>query len=266
MANSIPKSGTHMLMRLLSLLGFYKSTLFIVPPVVDHRVPTTERLLRMTMRDADNINIGAGSFAEINRTWLKWRLRFVRKGAFFGGHCVYTPELDRLLSRNQVKMVGIIRDPRDVAVSYMHYVQQSEGHHFHEGYKTMRGDYERLMFSIRGGKVGGHVLYPLGETYREFLKWQSQQGAFVIRFEDLVGERGGGTSGQQQELIESVGGYLGLNLRSHETSSIQNNLFGVGGTFRKGQIGGWKNELSKEHEIAIEQEFGYLLTELGYEY
>lgn len=265
MANSIPKSGTHMLMRLFTLLGVSKSTLFVPPPVADNGFPTAERLLRKAMPSEGTITIGAGSFAEVNRTWLEWRLRLVRRGAFFGGHCVYMPELDRLLRKNQVQMVGIIRDPRDVAVSYMNYVQQAEDHFFHRGYTVMSSDHERLLFSICGGKLDDQALRPLGETYREFLKWRSEYDALVIRFEDLVGVRGGGSAELQQRTIERVCDYLDLSTPSETVSLVQEKLFGVGATFREGRIGGWKNEFSEEHKIAIERQFGSLLSELGYE-
>jgi hypothetical protein len=162
-------------------------------------------------------------------------------------------------------MIGIIRDPRDVAVSYMHYVQQAKGHFFHRGYKVMPSDHERLLFSICGGKLDGQALRPLGETYREFLKWRSEYDALVIRFEDLVGVRGGGSAELQQRTIERVCNYLGLSTHGDIVSSVQEKLFGVGGTFREGRIEGWKNEFSEEHEIAIERQFGSLLSELGYE-
>ena len=39
----------------------------------------------------------------------------------------------------------------------------------------------------------------------------------------------------------------------------------MGRTFRKGQIGGWREEFSSEHERAVEGVVGPLLVELGYE-
>jgi hypothetical protein len=46
---------------------------------------------------------------------------------------------------------------------------------------------------------------------------------------------------------------------------VEENLFGVGRTFRKGQIGGWQEEFSPEHERALKERAGSLLVELGYE-
>lgn len=264
MANSIPKSGTHMLMRLLRLLGVPKSSLFITP-TADSGFPTVERLLRKASTNGDKIAIGAGSFADISRTWLDWRIRLVREGAFFGGHCVYTPDIDHLLSKNRVQMVGIVRDPRDVAVSYANHVKKDKTHFLHEGFIALPDDHERLLFSITGGKLDEHTLRPLGETYREFLRWGSKSEALLIRFEDLVGEKGGGQSDVQRNTIERVSEYLNLDMHSDQISSVQKTLFGVSGTFREGQIGGWERELSREHVTAVQEELGDLLSILGYE-
>jgi hypothetical protein len=46
---------------------------------------------------------------------------------------------------------------------------------------------------------------------------------------------------------------------------VEEELFGVGPTFRKGQIAGWREEFSPEHERAVKEQAGSLLVELGYE-
>ncbi len=42
-------------------------------------------------------------------------------------------------------------------------------------------------------------------------------------------------------------------------------MFGLGRTFRKGLIGGWRSEFSEEHTQAAREVAGPLLVELGYE-
>jgi len=53
-------------------------------------------------------------------------------------------------------------------------------------------DHERLLVSIRGGELGGRKLQSLDERYRQFLRWEREGGAAVVKFEDLVGTKGGG--------------------------------------------------------------------------
>jgi hypothetical protein len=47
--------------------------------------------------------------------------------------------------------------------------------------------------------------------------------------------------------------------------TVEENIFGVSKTFRKGQIGSWREEFSAEHERAVREIAGPLLVELGYE-
>ena len=48
-------------------------------------------------------------------------------------------------------------------------------------------------------------------------------------------------------------------------SLVEEELFGVGSTFRKGQIGGWSEVFLPEHVQAAKEVVGPLLVKLGYE-
>jgi hypothetical protein len=134
------------------------------------------------------------SSQHISRRWLTRRLSKVPDGGFVNAHCIYTPELADLFRQEGMRIVCILRDPRDVAVSQMHYIKQLENHFAHEGYMALPSDSERLLVSIRGGELGGRKLQSLDERYRQFLRWERDGGAAVVKFEDLVGTKGGGAS------------------------------------------------------------------------
>jgi hypothetical protein len=87
----------------------------------------------------------------------------------------------------------------------------------------------------------------------------------MVKFEDLVGIKGGGSAEAQREAVERVGRHLGIGVGQERMRAVEEGLFGVGRTFRKGQIGGWREEFSSEHERAVEGVVGPLLVELGYE-
>jgi hypothetical protein len=192
----------------------------------------------------------------ISRRWLARRLSKVPDGGFVNAHCIYTPELADLFRQEGMKTVCILRDPRDVAVSQMHYIKQLENHIAHQGYIALPSDHERLLVSIRGGELGGRKLQSLYERYRQFLRWERDGGAAVVKFEDLVGTKGGGSTEAQRLAVEGVASHLGV---------VEEDLFGVGRTFRKGQIGGWREEFSAEHKRAVKGVLGSLLVEWGYE-
>ena len=108
----------------------------------------------------------------ISRRWLTRRLSKVPDGGFVNAHCIYTPELADLFRQEGIRIVCILRDPRDVAFSQMHYIKQLENHFAHEGYMALPSDSERLLVSIRGGELGGRKLQSLDERYRQFLRWE----------------------------------------------------------------------------------------------
>jgi hypothetical protein len=296
-ANSIPKSGTHLLDRLLVLLGLglidlgglrphlaksnyrfplvnqrLKSILGLRKPedvmgigphlVEGGRFPPARRFLRGR---GEKVTVGVVSPQLISRRWLARRLAKVPHGTFVNAHCIYTPELADLFAQEGMRTVCILRDPRDVAVSQMHYIKERKQHFAHEGYMSLPSDSERLLLSIRGGELGGRELQPLDQRYRQFLRWGQEGGAVMVKFEDLVGIKGGGSAEAQREAVERVGRHLGIGVGEERMRAVDEGLFGVGRTFRKGQIGGWREEFSSEHERAVEGVVGPLLVELGYE-
>ncbi len=261
-ANSIPKSGTHLLDRLLVLLGFEQVEGGIRPNLVEGRFRPVRRLLRGR---GEKVTVGVVSPQQISRRWLAGRLSKVPEGGFINAHCIYTPELAGLFREEGMRTVCILRDPRDVAVSQMHYIKQREQHFAHEGYMALPSDRERLLVSIQGGELDGREIEPLGERYGQFLKWGREGGAAMVRFEDLVGPMGGGSEEAQRLAVEWVAAHVGAAVGEGTMRAVEESLFGVGRTFRRGQIGGWREEFSAEHERALRGTVGPLLAELGYE-
>jgi hypothetical protein len=105
----------------------------------------------------------------------------------------------------------------------------------------------------------------LDQRYRQFLGWTQDEEAVMVKFEDLVGTRGGGSAEVQRLAVGRVATHVGTSVSEQTMRLVEETLFGVGRTFRKGQIGGWREEFSPEHEQATKDVVGPLLVELGYE-
>jgi hypothetical protein len=296
-ANSIPKSGTHLLDRLLILLGIELVNFGGLKPhrVEGNQFSSTSRYLRafLGLRKPEYV-MGIGSHLvegglfpparkllrtwgstkvvtgvdfpkQISRGWLRRRLDKVPDGCFVTAHCIYTPELAGLFREKGMRAVCILRDPRAVAVSQLYYIKQLKSHPIHEAFMELPSDHERLLVSIRGGELGGRELLSLDERYRRYLGWEQDKGAVVVKFEDLVGPNGGGSAEAQRRTVERVAAHLGLPASERTMRRVEEGLYGAGRTFRKGQIGGWREDFSPEHERAVEETAGSLLVELGYE-
>ena len=247
-ANSIPKSGTNLLARLLTLLGFEQtSEVGIRSRLVAGPFSPARKLLRA--RSSEKVTIGVVSPQQIDRRWLGRHLSRVPDGCFVTAHCVYSPELASLFAGERMRVVCILRDPRDVAVSQMHYIKQKKRHPIHEAFMALPSDEERLLFSIRGGVLGGRELRSLDERYRQFVGWQRDENSVLVKFEDLVGPKGGGSAEAQRATVERVARHVGLEPDERIMHTVEN-IYGVGKTFRKGQIGSWRSEFSEVHARA----------------
>lgn len=239
LANSIPKAGTHLLTRCLSLLpGITDSGRRIRGHVVDDR--------------------------------LEAQLRKVGEGRFMPAHLTYSDERAQLLADLGFKMALITRDPRDIVVSHFHYVTYgSRRHRLHAYYNSLPDDHTRLMVSITGVLEPRHDtavrLLDIDRRCRAFLTW-ADHGTCVVRFEDLVGLHGGGSYEAQHREIERLAEHVGVELDESAIGRIASRVYDPkSSTFRKGSTGDWKNHMTPEHRAAFKRIAGRLLVDLGYE-
>src|SRR5215207_11363224 len=106
-ANSIPKSGTNLLARLLTLLGFEQtSEMGIRSRLVAGPFSPARKLLRA--RSTEKVTIGVASPQRIDRRWLERRLSRVRDGYFVTAHCVYSPELASLFAGDAGERMRVV--------------------------------------------------------------------------------------------------------------------------------------------------------------
>ena len=248
LANSMPKAGTNLLLRLLSLLP--------------------------DLRRGGHIDIGPDQgITEWSTREQKQFARFlssIAPGVFSSGHCYYFEPLADLLDRRDIKCVTIVRDPRDVCVSDHHYIMTSAKHRLHKPYQRMASDSDRLMASIVGmssAQLNGDApSLDIGRHFEHFVGWRYYSNGIVVRFEDLIGGRGGGDDRVQRREIQRVCDYLGIAMARHEIDAVAEGLFSKDAkTFRRGCIGDWRDEFNDEHRAAFDRVAGDVLDTFGYQ-
>ena len=165
---------------------------------------------------------------------------------------------------NQRLKIILIRDPRDCLISQLHWLLKT-----HSWIIFSESNYiDKLKFKDQLNYV---ILYPdkkFGMRYQfSTVKNMSHvSNLHIIKFEDLVGPRGGGCLEKQVSVLKKLASYFGFqDLSNKEYLSIANSLFGDTNTFRKGKIGGWKNCFSNAHKDLIKQRLGEELIYFGYE-
>lgn len=156
--------------------------------------------------------------------------------------------------------VFLYRDPRDVVLSYYHYIMKGEGRIFPSVYyylKSLPNFEEQFRCLILGNPQYPGAPFPsIRDYFLNFSCWLHYENLVNVRFEDLIGSRGGGETQTQIDTIWN----LQLRFRiSGDPARFAAELFDTDSpTFRKGRIGSYKEEFKKSHHEAfasLDQDF-----------
>ncbi len=262
-ANSVQKSGTHLLLRLLELLGVPRYPRWRLDPEWTRERSVGKRLLMRPPGVGEPVPIGQG--VVVSSWWVARLLRRMPDSTALLGHAAWSPELDALLARNGTRTACIVRDPRDVVVSYAHFLVR-----IGKDKITRRPEHQALMAlpdhrARMGAMIEGHgATVGVPERFRAFLGWLDRPDVLVLRFEDLVGAAGGGDDAAQRREAERLASFLGQERRADEITAACAAVWGGTATFRKGQIGQWREEFDDELRALADRAMGDLLVRLGY--
>lgn len=240
LVTSLPKSGTHLVIQPLHRAGM------ALRPILEQ-----------------------WSLGEEERRGL---LRSIRRGEALYGHIPHDGERAALLKERGVRVVVLLRDPRDVAVSMAHYIpERGEAHrlgpHFRERLSDFEGRLEACILGVRAEEAGVPEGLPdLGSRFRAFFRWAEEGGAFLCRYEDLTRVSGGeGAETARREALRRLFAFLGLPESGRTFEGALRSLEEThGATFRKGGSGGWKNHFAPRHLEALQRVFPEGLGRYGY--
>jgi hypothetical protein len=244
LANSFPKSGTHLLAQICEGL------------------PGRE-------------NYGAFLGSETSSFQLRERspentARFIRgfvPGEIIRGHLYYeSGYTDALAARNTVNYF-VYRDPRAVVVSEAHYLREMNRWHRLAPYFRQAATIEdAIALSITGLEPPAPgIFYPnIAARFARYHGWLRHKDCLPIRYEDLVSDGRGIVIQQMAELYaRHAGGNFELEACiGAMTAAIAPQK---SHTFRSGKKSGWRKEFTPEHRRLFDQVAGDLLIELGYE-
>ena len=240
-ANSMPKAGTNLLLRVLYLTPF---------------------LHRKFTRTINNCS----------REILINKLENFRKGEIAAAHLFYSQEREALFQSMGFKHVFMIRDPRDIVTSSFVYITyKDKRHRLHQYFKnSLKTDSDRLFATIRGVDASilpdGERALSIGEHLEQYLPWISSNSCMFVRFEDLVGSRGGGDDEKQFDSLRRIYQFLDIQGDPKSIKILSKKIFDSGSrTFFKGQIGGWREYFTKEHRLEFKEIAGQALIKMGYE-
>ncbi|MBN1537154.1 MAG: sulfotransferase domain-containing protein [Anaerolineales bacterium] len=245
-ANSFPKSGTHLLTQ--ALQGFTQ-----LGPAIDSGLPA------VVMYEGDS-----GRTRAVHE--ILEDLHRLLPGDIAYGHLHAIPEVVEFLRQDGFATYFILRDPRDVVISHVHYVTDlAPRHALHRYYLDNLPDFdERLKISILG-LPGIDFDFPnIRQRFEPFLGWMDCPDVMILHFEDFVADRKS-VLGKVVDFAVKKG--FPLNVDSEETVRILENNINPqrSPTFRSGKTGGWRSQFNPEHKRLFKDISGDLLITLGYE-
>ncbi len=245
-ANSFPKSGTHLLIQVLQ--GFANLGPAVVsglPPVVTYHASSGEpRSVEQILSD----------------------LSHLRPGDIAYGHLHAHPQIVEALCCPEVALFFILRDPRDVVVSHVHYVTEMEPNHAHHRYyrEVLRNFDERLRISILGRAEWGALFPDIRQRFEPYLGWMDRPEVLTLKYEDFLVDR--------WATLENILDHAlarGFPLSYERSRAIQILEQSINPnrspTFRQGKSGEWRECFSPEHRRLFKEVAGDLLIRLGYE-
>ncbi|MDP8921302.1 MAG: sulfotransferase domain-containing protein [Chloroflexota bacterium] len=235
---SIPKCGKNVVRSLLPSLGLSQVSTSEMPVAASHvyarwlratqprgRHPSVDAIIRETRPAFEHV---LGLLGELPG------------GRYVQGHFAYDEELHAAVRAARIPIVLVYRDPRACLASLAHYLVE-------------RGEPADFLPRLRSRDVpsalrllldGDEAVVPFEHFFAPYDGWRRAEGVLALRFEDLIGPRGGGSRTRQFATIIRLAAHLGWRGAPWQLVSAAKHAFNPrAGTYRRGTIDGWREDL-----------------------
>jgi sulfotransferase 6B1 len=244
LANSFPKSGTHLLLQLVNGL----------PDREDYGAFLGSETSSFQLRERSEAN--TSHFIQ----------GFV-PGEVIRGHLYHEPPYAAGLAERNTVHYFIYRDLRAVVVSEAHYLREMNRWHKLAPHFSKLSIEDAIALSITGfdPPVPG-INYPnIAERFARYRGWLTDPNCMCIRFEDLRGE-------QQDSIVREMAKFY-LARCSRTDLNVDDCVRAMKAkvapekshTFRSGKKSGWQAEFTDRHRRLFDEIAGDLTVALGYE-
>lgn len=234
LVNAIPKSGTHLASGLFDLVPGFRFT---------------GRLLWVTEADLhDDCRIAAArARADIRRT---------KDRHYLMGHAMHHHRVAAEFADAGMPVVTMVRDPRAIAASAVRYFEENRLRQRDIAGMGLDRREELAQYMIDGGRHFGATdgMAPLQERCRQFIGWRQDPNCLVVKFDDLIGARGGGSDEQQFATISRILAFTGADALT-SAEKITAGLYSADShTFSVGKVRSWESVLTSEQIAQVEEQ------------
>lgn len=174
---------------------------------------------------------------------------------YISPHAVYTDDIYKRFIKDGYKILLNIRDPRDRLISYTY------AYHSVRKIKISEDSIKKVSLELitQYGSINYAYFhhYPksfyekiinFGDHYYYYIPWLDYPELLVVKFEDLVGPRAGGSLKRQYETIRKIAKFIGIEATERKIKYVSDHLWGGTQSFRGPTIGLWKQYWSAAHE------------------
>lgn len=255
LVNSIPKAGTHLVSKALSLVPGMDSEYERLQP--DAFTPALDEAM---------VQLGIGLPRQASAQRVRKVLASLTPGRFALWHVPYSDAFATMLRELALPMIVAVRHPVMVVASHIMHIRKFKDHRLHARFAelTLDEQVDAVVNGVRVGDTGDLLLTPLSERYESLLAWRQHSPSLVVRFEDLVGPRGGGDADAQRHTLRELLTFVHAPADDAAIERLANEMYGEGVTFRRGQADGWEEDLEPKHVKQIEAACAAVMRELGY--
>ena len=242
--NSKPKSGSHLLLQILS--GF-------------------TQIMPYRYVDADPVRTITKDGRRKTKEDISDELKRIPNGVIGWGYVEAATENVSFLTRSGRVNYFIYRDPRDMLISQVFFAtDMSEEHGMHEYYKSLPDFNARLKVAITGIDQDGMRMVSVKQRYEGVFQWLEQKNVMCIRFEDLINDRDATLNAMLDE-VEKTGYKIPTPREKALSVLVEAIQPKKSHTFRSGKTGDWREYFTEAHRKLFKDVAGDLLVRLGYE-
>jgi len=196
---------------------------------------------------------------------------------------VFRKSLVTTLKNSGHRCLAMHRDPRDALISHIFYMRNYPKNP--TGDNTLRDFFrvgpefddisfeEQLNALIVGNKYSDSYI----KFYKERINWALSGFALPVKYEDLLGFKGGGSDKTQKLLVSKIAKHLNLNLTMDQLQMVLDHMYEEQGdrgdpeyivegkAYKRSVTGNWKVFLNSKQKTLIKKMIGQELIQLKYE-
>ena len=242
--NSIPKSGTHLADQFIVGLNEINDFDYFISqqPTYPHILRKEEKILKMCKK--------------------------IKNGELVRAHMHYSKMIEEFLMKNNILMIFVFRDPRDVVISEANYLYDMNTlHSAHKFFKNIPSEEERIKLSIKGIDSNRIDFKNCYGRFEPFLGWKNLalSNVLPVSFEEMRNNEKDVQSKiyyflKKNNFFEnqiSYDKFIELTQKNIKSSNSH--------TFRTGKVNNWKrkfndelSDLYNQYEKGITEKMGYL--------